>query len=80
MADNTHGDTLQVHKNEGIIKKRRCQELPTPGTDLARNLEGGLVPCLVFCVKAHAAAIHPRVFFAAIIRAVFACASARGSA
>lgn len=35
MADNTPGDMLQVHKDEGIIQKRRCQEQRTPGTDLA---------------------------------------------
>ena len=73
------GDTLQKPLASIIIRKRRCQEQRTPGTDLARNLEGGLVPCLVFCVKSHAAAIHPRIFSAAISRAVFACVSARGS-
>lgn len=74
-GDPYQGDTLQKPLARRIIQKRRCQEQRTPGIDLARNLEGGLVPCPVFCVKSHAAAIHPPAFSAAISRADFACAS-----
>jgi hypothetical protein len=50
MADNTHGDTLQVHKDEGIIQKRRRPALGTLAGDLTFTPGKRFIwPALILC-------------------------------
>ncbi len=57
MADNTHGDTLQVHKDEGIIQKRRRPALGTLAGDLALPpIAEVSMPYPQFCAILHASA------------------------